>query len=133
LRTVGFGYRIALAVSAYYTWKGTNLEGRGVEPQVNEPILTNALWTGEDNQLRRAAKVVETEDAIRLLDGRQPASKAWKDLETFWTRETRWSEAMRSAFAAPRLRRDNFRVITGVRKLERATGIEPFQRVLLKC
>ena len=32
---------------------------------------------------------------------------------------------MRSAFAAKRLRRDNFRVITGVRKLERATGIEP--------
>lgn len=51
---VGFGYRVALPVAAYYTWQGTNLEGRGVEPDVSEPISPEALWRGEDNQLARA-------------------------------------------------------------------------------
>src|SRR5262249_2583245 len=31
---VGFGYRIALPVAAYFTWEGTNLEGRGVVPDI---------------------------------------------------------------------------------------------------
>lgn len=51
---VGFGYRVALPVAAYYTWGGTNLEGRGVEPDVPESLLPEALWRGEDNQLLRA-------------------------------------------------------------------------------
>src|SRR5204862_7175293 len=29
---VGFGYRVALPVAAYFTWQGTNLEGRGLVP-----------------------------------------------------------------------------------------------------
>ena len=55
---VGFGYRVALPVGVYYTWRGTNLEGRGVEPHVTEPISPNALWAGEDNQLARAREEV---------------------------------------------------------------------------
>ena len=55
---VGFGYRVALPVGAYYTWQGTNLEGRGVEPQVTVPISTDALRVGEDNQLARAREEV---------------------------------------------------------------------------
>ena len=51
---VGFGYRVALPVAAYFTWQGTNLEGRGVEPDVAEPISPEALWRGEDNQLAKA-------------------------------------------------------------------------------
>ncbi|MEZ5318346.1 MAG: S41 family peptidase [Vicinamibacterales bacterium] len=51
---VGFGYRVALPVAAYYTWQGTNLEGTGVTPDVDEPLRADALRSGEDNQLRRA-------------------------------------------------------------------------------
>jgi carboxyl-terminal processing protease len=51
---VGFGYRIAIPVAAYYTWRGTNLEGQGVTPHVNEPLSPQALWNGQDNQLVRA-------------------------------------------------------------------------------
>lgn len=52
---VGFGYRVALPVAAYFTWHGTNLEGTGITPQVEEPISPEALWAGQDNQLGRAA------------------------------------------------------------------------------
>lgn len=55
---VGFGYRVALPVASYFTWKGTNLEGRGVDPDIFEPLSPEALWRGEDNQLRRARDVV---------------------------------------------------------------------------
>lgn len=51
---VGFGYRVALPVAAYFTWRGANLEGAGVVPEVKEPISAEALWRGEDNQLARA-------------------------------------------------------------------------------
>jgi C-terminal processing protease CtpA/Prc len=51
---VGFGYRVVLPVAAYFTWHGTNLEGRGVIPNIEEPISPEALWNGEDNQLKRA-------------------------------------------------------------------------------
>lgn len=54
---VGFGYRVALPVAAYFTWKGTNLEGHGVEPDVQEPISPEALWQGGDNQLVTARRV----------------------------------------------------------------------------
>ena len=55
---VGFGYRVALPVGAYYTWHGKSFEGLGVEPHVAEPISPEALWTGEDNQLAKACEVV---------------------------------------------------------------------------
>lgn len=51
---VGFGYRVALPVAAYYTWNGTNLEGKGVSPDVEAPLCAEALGRGDDNQLRRA-------------------------------------------------------------------------------
>jgi C-terminal processing protease CtpA/Prc len=50
---VGFGYRVVLPVAAYYTWHGTNLEGRGVLPDVEEPVSPDALLNGRDNQLAR--------------------------------------------------------------------------------
>lgn len=55
---VGLGYRVALPVAAYFTWQGTNLEGRGVEPHVAEPISADALWSSEDNQLARARQML---------------------------------------------------------------------------
>jgi carboxyl-terminal processing protease len=51
---VGFGYRLVLPVAAYYTWHGTNLEGRGVAPDMDVPISTESLLNGGDNQLSRA-------------------------------------------------------------------------------
>lgn len=55
---VGHGYRVALPVAAYYTWKGTNLEGCGVAPDVATSLSTAALWSGLDSQLERAKEVV---------------------------------------------------------------------------
>lgn len=55
---VGFGYRLALPVATYFTWKGTNLEGQGVEPDVPEPLAPEALWRGEDNQLGKAQELL---------------------------------------------------------------------------
>ena len=51
---VGLGYRVVLPVAAYFTWQGTNLEGIGLVPNVEEPLSPEALWNGEDNQLKRA-------------------------------------------------------------------------------
>jgi len=56
---VGFGYRVVLPVAAYFTWHGTNLEGRGVEPDIKEPLSSDALRDGDDNQLRRARAHLE--------------------------------------------------------------------------
>jgi carboxyl-terminal processing protease len=56
---VGFGYRVVLPVAAYYTWHGNNLEGRGVVPDVEEPVSTEALREGRDNQLTRAMECLD--------------------------------------------------------------------------
>jgi C-terminal processing protease CtpA/Prc len=53
---VGFGYRVALPVAAYFSWQGKNLEGRGVLPDIEERLSPEALWNGEDNQLTRAQR-----------------------------------------------------------------------------
>src|SRR5437870_3364499 len=53
---VGMGYRLVLPVAAYYTWNGTNLEGAGVGPTIEEPLSTDGLLNGEDNQLTRAVQ-----------------------------------------------------------------------------
>jgi C-terminal processing protease CtpA/Prc len=55
---VGYGYRLALPVAAYFTWADRNLEGVGVAPTFDEAIQAEALLTGEDNQLTRAVEVV---------------------------------------------------------------------------
>lgn len=55
---VGQGYRVALPVAAYYTWKERRLEGSGVVPDIEEPLGPEALWRGNDTQLVRAASVV---------------------------------------------------------------------------
>lgn len=56
---VGHGYRVALPVAAYHTWKGTNLEGWGVRPNIDVPLDTEALWNGVDTQLQGAATEVK--------------------------------------------------------------------------
>jgi carboxyl-terminal processing protease len=56
---VGMGYRLVLPVAAYYTWNGANLEGKGVVPTVEEPLSTDGLLNGEDNQLARARQCLQ--------------------------------------------------------------------------
>ena len=53
---MGFGYRVALPVAAYFSWQGNSLEGRGVLPDIEERLSPEALWNGEDNQLERAQR-----------------------------------------------------------------------------
>ena len=63
---VGFGYRLVIPVGAYYTWHDNNLEGQGVAPDVEEPVSPDALWKGEDNQLKRAVECVTGRAAIAV-------------------------------------------------------------------
>lgn len=55
---VGFGYRVSLPVASYFTWRDTNLEGRGIEPDTAEPISVAALGQGRDNQLAKAMEIL---------------------------------------------------------------------------
>jgi C-terminal processing protease CtpA/Prc len=55
---VGEGYRVVLPVAAFFTWAGTNLEGRGIEPTHNTPLSVEGLWSGEDNQLAHALSIL---------------------------------------------------------------------------
>jgi C-terminal processing protease CtpA/Prc len=63
---VGFGYRLVIPVGAYYTWHDNNLEGRGVAPDVVEPVSPDALWKGEDSQLKRAIELVTGKAAVAI-------------------------------------------------------------------
>lgn len=55
---VGFGYRVVMPVATYFTWHGTNLEGRGLPPTIEEPFSFEASLNGRDNQLERAMQAV---------------------------------------------------------------------------
>jgi C-terminal processing protease CtpA/Prc len=55
---VGFGYRVVMPVATYFTWHGTNLEGHGLQPTVEEPFSFEASVEGRDNQLDRAIEIV---------------------------------------------------------------------------
>jgi C-terminal processing protease CtpA/Prc len=61
---VGEGYRVILPVGAFFTWAGTNLEGRGVEPTWTEPLSIERLQTGHDNQVVRAQSILS--ESMRL-------------------------------------------------------------------
>lgn len=52
--TVGHGYRVALPVAAYRTWRDQVLEGRGVDVDIEEPFSHAALLEGRDNQIEKA-------------------------------------------------------------------------------
>jgi carboxyl-terminal processing protease len=57
---VGLGYRVVLPVAAYFTWNGTNLEGCGLAPDIEEPLSPEAVWSGEDNQLTKAIQLLKS-------------------------------------------------------------------------
>ncbi|HKE85456.1 MAG TPA: S41 family peptidase [Vicinamibacterales bacterium] len=55
---VGEGYRVVLPVAAFFTWAGTNLEGRGVEPTESVHLSLDALREGHDTQVARARSLL---------------------------------------------------------------------------
>jgi carboxyl-terminal processing protease len=57
---VGEGYRVVLPVAAFLTWRGSNLEGSGVSPDIEEPVNPSLLVQGRDTQLERAVEGVRS-------------------------------------------------------------------------
>ena len=53
---VGKGFRLALPTGAYYTWKGTVLEGTPIEPDELVEFDWRKRRTAGDGQLERAAE-----------------------------------------------------------------------------
>lgn len=71
---VGCGYRLMLPVAACFTWQGTNLEGNGAPPQIEEPFSPSAVerplparWSGDDNQLHEQSSISTQSDLMRDL------------------------------------------------------------------
>jgi C-terminal processing protease CtpA/Prc len=62
---VGHGYRIALPVVEYRTWRDLRLEGKGVEPDIAVPFDPAALRNGSDTQLMAALEAVAGRSAQR--------------------------------------------------------------------
>jgi len=54
---VGHGFRVALPVVAYHTWRGQVLEGAGVHPSVQLPFNPLSARAGRDDQLTAAAEL----------------------------------------------------------------------------
>jgi C-terminal processing protease CtpA/Prc len=57
---VGHGFRLALPTGAYYTWKGTALEGSPIEPDVVSEFDWQDRRSGNDRQLAAALKILRT-------------------------------------------------------------------------
>src|SRR5439155_25314415 len=56
--TVGRGFVRRLPAAAWYTWRGAVVEGVGVPPDVEVPLLPAALREGHDTQLEAAVATV---------------------------------------------------------------------------
>ena len=54
---LGFGYRLIVPVAAYVSAKGTQIEGTGINPDLEAPWLMNEAIKGNDNQLAAALEV----------------------------------------------------------------------------
>jgi C-terminal processing protease CtpA/Prc len=58
--SVGRGFVLRFSAAGWYTWRGTIVEGKGVEPGVDVPLSVEGLRHGRDNQLETAIATVET-------------------------------------------------------------------------
>lgn len=54
---LGFGYRLALPVAAYISAKGTQIDGKGITPDIDVPWSFNDAIANRDNQLAAAIEV----------------------------------------------------------------------------
>ena len=66
---VGNGFRLALPTGAYYTWKGSILEGTPIEPDKLIEFDWRERRRGSDIQLERAADLFE----MKLLSKGEPS------------------------------------------------------------
>jgi C-terminal processing protease CtpA/Prc len=57
---VGSNYRLTIPIGAYISWKGTRIEGRGIEPDITVPWSYEEACRGADNQLAKATEVAKT-------------------------------------------------------------------------
>ena len=57
---VGNGFRLALPTGAYYTWKGSVLEGTPIEPDYKIDFDWHESRAGRDPQLERAVELAKT-------------------------------------------------------------------------
>jgi carboxyl-terminal processing protease len=62
---VGEGYRLALPTGAYYTWKGSVLEGTPMAPDEVITFNWHERRMGIDTQLQRASRLLGRDRAIR--------------------------------------------------------------------
>jgi len=59
---VGNGFRLALPTEAYYTWKGSVLEGTPIEPDQQIDFDWRESPVGRDPQLERAVQLARREN-----------------------------------------------------------------------
>jgi carboxyl-terminal processing protease len=57
---VGHGFVLGLPTAGYFTWQGTLLEGKGVEPEHSVELSYEALKEGRDTQMETAIEVVQS-------------------------------------------------------------------------
>lgn len=57
---VGHGFVLGLPTGGYFTWQGTLLEGKGVEPQHPVELSYDGLREGRDTQMEKAIEVVQS-------------------------------------------------------------------------
>src|SRR5262249_49855487 len=65
--SVGNGYILRLPAAAWYTWRGSVVEGCGVAPDVDVPLSLAGLREGKDNQLDAAMATVNPEVVRRRM------------------------------------------------------------------
>jgi C-terminal processing protease CtpA/Prc len=66
---VGHGYRLAIPVVEYRTWRETRLEGNGVAPHISVPFDPEALRNGVDEQLNAAVAALSDRENYRMATG----------------------------------------------------------------
>lgn len=56
---VGHGYVLGLPVGAFYTWQGTLLEGKGIQPDAEVKLTYDSLKAGLDLQMDKALEIAQ--------------------------------------------------------------------------
>lgn len=57
---IGLGYRLTIPVGAFVSWRGTRIEGKGIEPDVQVDWSFQDAVQGRDSQYERALAVAKT-------------------------------------------------------------------------
>lgn len=60
---VGHGFVLRIPVMTFYTWNGSCLEGKGVEPDHVVELSRGALRSGKDEQLAKATDIARAQRA----------------------------------------------------------------------